>query len=342
MSMAKYIIRRVLALIPILVGVIFTTFILSRLMPGDPCLSLMPDQNSQSTLAAYYACRDNLGIDDPIWRQMLIYYGNLLRGDWGVSYQPPHIGIPVWNIIREYIGVTLELTIITLIFSSLIGIKTGIISAVHRNKTRDVVFRTIALVGVAVPVFWLGMMMQYIFSVNLRLLPAVEYKTPWMGDPPTLTGSRIIDSLVSGNWVLLFDTLEHLIMPSFCLTFISIAGMVRQTRSSMLEILQLDYIRTARAKGCKERSVINKHAFRNAIIPVVTLVGLRFAGLLGGAVLTETTFSLHGMGTLMIWAILGSNYNLINAIVTFLTIMFVAANLIVDVLYGVVDPRIRY
>jgi peptide/nickel transport system permease protein len=310
-------------------------------MPGDPCLALMAKPN-EAVYQAYLICRRDLGLDLPIWQQMIHYFGNIFRGDWGVSYSPPYIGVPVWEIFKFYFGVTFELAIITLILSSIIGIKTGIISAVHRNKARDMVFRTIALVGVAIPVFWLGMMMQYIFSVTLKILPAVEYHTPWMNDPPYITGSRIIDCFISGNWLLLGDTLVHLILPSFCLTFIYIAGMVRQTRSSMLEILQLDYIRTARAKGCKETKVINKHAFRNAVIPTITLIGLRFAGLLGGAVLTETTFSLHGMGTLMIWAILGSDYNVINALVSFLTIMFVFSNLVVDILYGIIDPRIRY
>ena len=339
--MLKYIVRRLLSLIPILLGVILTTFILSRLIPGDACIALMPGQNNQGTLREYMDCREDLGLDLSIWDQMVLYYSDLFRGDWGVSYSIA-MNFPVWEIFKEFIGVTFELTLITLFFSSLIGIKTGIISAVHRNKTRDVLFRSIALMGVAVPVFWLGMMMQYVFSVNLHWLPPNEYHTIWLDDPPLITGSRLFDSLITGNWVIFFDTVRHLIMPVFCLTFFSIAGFVRQTRSSMIEILQLDYVRTARAKGCKERTVVNKHAFRNGIIPTVTLIGLRFAGLLGGAVLTETTFSLHGIGNLMIRAINGSDYNVLNALVTFLTLIFVVANLVVDILYGLIDPRIRY
>ena len=159
---------------------------------------------------------------------------------------------------------------------------------------------------------------------------------------PVVTSLRLLDSLILGKFDYFWDTVLHLILPVFCLSFVSIAGITRQTRSSMLEVLELDYVRTARAKGCKEKDVIHKHAFRNALIPTITVVGLSFAGLLGGAVLTETTFTLHGMGRLTVDAIYGVDYDIINASVFLMTIIFVTANLIIDLLYGIVDPRIRY
>jgi len=200
---------------------------------------------------------------------------------------------------------------------------------------------------VALPVFFLGMLLQYTLGYLIRiddvaLFPSTGFKTIIYEDPPTVTGFRIWDAILSGQFYMVTDYLYHLILPVFCLSFISLASIVRQTRSSMLEVLEQDYIRTARAKGCKEKDVINTHAKKNAMIPVVTIVGLGFGSLLTGAVLTETTFGLAGMGQLLIDSIANSDYWVLNGLVFFFALVFIAINLITDVIYGILDPRIRY
>lgn len=194
----------------------------------------------------------------------------------------------------------------------------------------------------AIPVFWLGLVLQYFISYRLGWLPDSNYYSPGLPNPPYVTGFRILDSIIAGDWALMWDTILHLVLPVFCLTFITVASITRQMRSSMLEVLELDYIRTARAKGCNEKTVINKHAYRNALIPTVTIIGLDYAGLLSGAVLTETTFNLRGLGALVVQAINGIDYYVINGCVFLITIIFVLVNLFTDLLYGLIDPRIRY
>lgn len=203
-------------------------------------------------------------------------------------------------------------------------------------------FRGLALIGVAIPVFFLGMLLQYALGYMIDIFPATGYKSAGFADPPTITGFYLIDALILGRINLVYDYLYHLVLPVFCLSFITLAGIVRQTRSSMLEVLKQDYIRTARAKGCKEEDVINTHALKNSLIPTITVIGLNFAGLLGGAVLTETTFGLKGLGQLFVNAIVLRDYWVLQSIVFLLALIFVFATLITDLLYAYLDPRIRY
>ncbi|MEJ2250228.1 MAG: ABC transporter permease [Candidatus Lokiarchaeota archaeon] len=343
MSMIKYIIRRFLAAIPVLFGVLTLTFILSRLMPGDPVVAILGTRFTQAQHALWF---HRLGLDRPLYTQYIIYLGQLFTGNWGTTMTIAK-GLPVWNLIMERFPRTFDIAIFSVIIAAIVGLKTGVISATHRNKPRDTIIRGIALIGVAIPVFWLGLILQLIFGHFITiggqgLLPATGFKTGGYIDPPYITGERIIDSLLSGNIYLIFDYLKHLILPVFCLSFITIASITRQSRSSMLEVLQLDYVRTARAKGCKEKDVINKHARKNALIPSVTVIGLNFGGLLGGAVLTETTFNLNGIGMALVQAILHTDYWLLNGIVFLITIVFITVNLALDLIYGYLDPRIRY
>ncbi|TFF97071.1 MAG: ABC transporter permease [Promethearchaeota archaeon] len=338
MSMIKYIFRRILAAIPVLFGILTLTFILSRFMPGDPVLATLPERfNTEQYAAAYNA----LGLNKPIWDQYFIYLFDLFRGNWGQTYSLGR-GKDVWIVILSRFPRTFDIAIISIIIASIIGLKTGVIAAKHRNKTRDTLFRGFALIGVSIPVFWLGLILQYIFGYQLGLLPATGYKTSGIGDPPLITTNRFIDSLISGKWYLAFDYIEHLILPVICLTFITIASITRQSRSSMLEVLEQDYIRTARAKGAKERDVVNTHAQKNALIPVATVIGLNFGGLLSGAILTETTFNLNGLGDALLTAIVNTDYWLLNGIVFLITIIFLTINLTLDILYAALDPRIRY
>ncbi|MFW9969849.1 MAG: ABC transporter permease [Candidatus Odinarchaeota archaeon] len=342
MSMLKYIIRRLIAAIPVIFGVLTLTFIFSRLMPGDPIYALLQVLGISDPLPQVVAQYRRLyGLDLPIVAQYFRYLGDLFTGNWGLSISvAPQI--PVWDLISRSLPRTIDLTIFSMIIASYLGIKIGVISATHRNKLRDTAFRGMALIGVAVPIFFLGMLLQYTVAYLLPIFPGTYYKDATFEDPPLVSGFYWIDSLISGQLYKIPDYFYHLILPVFCLSFVTLAGIVRQTRSSMLETLQQDYVRTARAKGCKEKTVIHKHALKNSLIPTVTVIGLNVAGLLAGAVLTETTFNLMGMGSLLVQAINLIDYWLINAVVFIVTIIFVMATLITDLLYGILDPRIRF
>ena len=344
MSLLKYIIKRLLAAVPVIFGVMTLTFILSRFMPGDPVLAYLPEGKINWVL--YEKLKRSLGLYDPIYIQYLRYIGNIFVGDWGQSFSIAR-GMPVWELIMLKLPRTADIALFSIVIAAAVGIKTGIISATHRNKAKDTILRGVTLLGVALPVFFLGMLLQYTLGYLIRiddvaLFPTTGFKTITYVDPPNVTGFRIIDALISGEFYMVTDYLYHLILPVFCLAFISLASIVRQTRSSMLEVLEQDYIRTARAKGCREKDVINTHAKKNAMIPTVTIVGLSFGSLLTGAVLTETTFGLAGLGELLILAIRNSDYWVLNGLVFFFALVFISINLITDVIYGMLDPRIRY
>jgi peptide/nickel transport system permease protein len=307
-------------------------------MPGDPVQALLPINHTHEQ---YLAMKRWLGLDQPIIVQYFRYLSDLFTGNWGASFAINR-GVPVWDLIWERFPRTIELTLFSVLIASYLGIKTGIVAAKHRNKWQDTTFRGFALLGVSIPVFWLGMMLQYVFAYQLAWLPSGGFKNMRYGDPPYVTGFRLIDSLISGQLYMTIDYLQHLILPVICLAFITLASITRQTRSSMLEVLQQDYIRTARAKGCKEKDVLHTHALKNALIPTVTIIGLNFGGLLGGAILTETTFTMAGVGDLLISAISERDIYLINGLVFFSALLFVIINLFIDVLYGIIDPRIRY
>jgi len=338
MSMIKFIIRRLLSLLPVLFGVITLTFILSRLMPGDPILAHLPKNFSAEM---YADMLEDLGLHRPILEQYIIYLGDLFTGNWGNSVSLAK-GTPVWDLVLERFFRTFDIAIFSIIIAAFLGLKTGVISATNRNKPKDTVLRGFALVGVAIPVFWMGMMLQFLLAFQIPLFPGIGYKTAGIGDPPVITHLRIIDSILAFDMVILFDYIHHLILPVACLSFITLASITRQTRSSMLEVLGQDYVRTARAKGCKEKDVIKTHARKNALIPTITIIGLNFGGLLSGAILTETTFNLHGLGELLLVSIQNTDYWVLNGIVFLTTLTFIAINLGIDLIYGFIDPRIRY
>jgi len=338
MSLISYVARRILAMIPILIGVLLLTFMLSLQLPGSPF-------NSQGTKINYVTAgiaEEALGLDQPIHIQLGLYLLNILKGNWGnsISLAP---GIPVWTYIWKKAPLTIELAVLSQIFSISIGIRAGVFSSINKNNPKDTTVRFIALLGVAIPIFWLGMVMKYIFALQLHLFPTIHGISVLSNmELIEVTGFHMIDAILMGRLDIILDIIWHMILPVFCLAFVGLASITRQTRSSMLEVLELDYIRSARAKGCKEKDVINKHALKNAMIPTITIIGIRIGGLLGGAVLTETTFALDGFGSLMINAIQNRDYFVINALVLLTTAIFMVANLISDILYGVLDPRIRY
>ncbi|MFX1477412.1 MAG: ABC transporter permease [Promethearchaeota archaeon] len=342
MSLLKYILRRIIVMIPVLFGVLTLTFILSRMMPVDPVAAKLSAAGVHNYgEAQYHDMKCRLGLCDPIIVQYFRYLGELFTGHWGVSVNKAK-NMPVWDLIMTRLPRTIDLTIFSMIIAAYLGIKAGVISATHRNKAADTIVRGFSLVGVSFPVFFLGMLLQYSVAWKLGWFEPTGYKSPKYAPPPFVTGFFLIDSLISGEWYLIGDYLWHLILPVFCLSFIYIASFTRQTRSSMLEVMEQDYVRTARAKGCKEKNVIHQHTLRNAMIPTVTIIGLSVAGLLGGAVLTETVFNLDGIGTLFIDAITLGEYWLLNALVFLITIIFIMANLLTDIMYALLDPRIRY
>lgn len=342
MSLAKYIIKRLLLTIPVLFGVLTLTFILSRMMPGDPVIALLQAQNVHNINPNLIAQkRHELELDQPIIIQYFRYFSDLFKGNWGISVSSA-AGTSVWDLIVRRLPRTIDLSIFSIIIASYIGIKVGVISATHRKKARDTVFRGIALIGVSFPIFFLGMLLQFTFGYILDIFPMVGYKQMQYPDPPFVTGFFLVDSLVGGYFYLAADYVLHLTLPIFCLSFITLASILRLTRSSMLEVLEQDYVRTARAKGCKEKDVIRTHALKNALIPTTTLIGLNFAGLLSGAVLIETTFGIYGIGLTLVEAIRFYDYWVLNGIVFVIAIIFVLTTLITDILCGILDPRISY
>ncbi|MBT9160026.1 MAG: Glutathione transport system permease protein GsiC [Dehalococcoidia bacterium] len=301
------IVRRLLLTIPVLIGVSLLVFSMVRLIPGDPATAIA---GVHATPEFIEQIREEYGLDKPLHIQYSIFMGNLLRGDLGVSART---GRPVTTEIWDTFPNTVELTVASMVIASLIGIGAGVISATKRNSIFDNSSMLVALFGVSIPVFWLGLMLMLLFAVILGWFPA--------------TGR---------------GTISHLILPAITLGTASAAIIARMTRSSMLEVLHRDFIITARAKGLREQIVVYKHALKNALIPVVTIIGLQLGTLLGGAVLTETVFAWPGVGRLMVDSIMARDYPVVQGAVLLLALTFVFVNLFVDILYSFLDPRIRY
>lgn len=359
--MTRYIIRRLLLLIPVLLGISVVTFGMLRLIPGDPALVMLGERATPERLAEF---RQRMGFDAPLYLQYARYMRDLVRLDLGDSITTNR---PVTEEIAQRFPATFELTLGAMAFAMLFGIAAGIIAAYKHNSFADLSIMFIALIGVSMPIFWLGLMLAYLFgfklhwlppsgrlTVGIELLPMVQ---AWgLDDSLAGTGLRevlrslldffsgfyVLDALFTGNWKALWDVLKHLILPSVALGSIPMAIIARMTRSSLLEVLGEDYVRTARAKGLRERAVLFGHALRNALLPIVTVVGLQLGFLLGGAILTETIFSWPGLGRLVVNRILARDYPVVQGSVIIIALTFVLINLIVDVSYAYLDPRIHY
>jgi len=339
MGLQVYIFRRILLLIPVLIGMTLITFSVSHLIPGDPAaLSLGPHAHKDQ-IVAY---RHELGLDRPVYVQYWIYLKDLVHGDFGRSLTTHR---PVGEDLREYFPATFELTLIALLITVIMGIPLGIISAVKKDKWPDHISRVFSLTGVSVPIFWLGLLLQMVLSYRLGWLPMngrVEAQVLAMHPLHTITGLYILDSLITGNWAVLGSCLAHILLPAITLSYASLAVVTRMVRSSMLDVMEQDYVRTARAKGLSERLVVYKHALRNALIPAVTVIGLTFGMLLGGAFLTETIFSWPGMGRYAVGTITSLDFPAIMGVALIVALAYVTANLLVDVFYALIDARIRY
>jgi peptide/nickel transport system permease protein len=356
--MTQFFLRRLILLLPVLLGITFVTFALARVLPGDPCFAILGEKATAEQCAAY---RERQGLNDPILVQFVRYLGDVLQGNFGKSLKDSRL---VTDILLERLPMTLEVTLGAMLFSTTFGILFGLISAVKRNSAVDVATMIGANIGVSMPVFWLGLMLAYVFALTLKgtplWIPPSGRLSSGITIPPLietyhledLTGPALalvtfasnsvtFNALITGNGKVLRDALWHLILPCVAVGTIPLSIIARMTRSSLLEVLGLDYIRAARAKGLRERVVIFKHAMRNALLPIVTVIGLSFGGLMSGAVLTETVFALPGVGTQLVSAILSRDYSVVQAFTVVIALMFVVVNLIVDFSYAILDPRIR-
>ena len=333
--MRRYAIRRSLTVVPVLLGVSVLVFSFVHMIPGDPALTMLGERATPEKVAEV---RARLGLDRPIWRQYVLYFGNVLHGDLGVSVVR---GDPVTTDLLRRFPATLELALAAIVLAIAIGIPIGIGSAVWRNSLLDSLARLGALTGVSMPIFWLGLMLAWFFGVRLRVLPTgfrLESGTtlvPW-------TNFVMLDATLQGDWSALADALRHLVLPALALATIPLAIIARMTRASMLDVLSREYIRTAEAKGLSRRAVILRHALRNALLPVLTVIGLQVGQLLAGAILTETIFSWPGIGLWVYESIESRDYAIVQGASLFIAAIVVVVNLVTDLLYAAVDPRIKY
>jgi peptide/nickel transport system permease protein len=323
-------------MIPTIIGVTLITFTVSRLIPGDPiAASLGPNASPEQIEEA----RAELGLNKPLPVQYVIYLRNLARGDLGTSI---HSKRPVLDDLKDYFPATFELTTVSMLISIVLGIPIGVVAAVNRNRWPDVLSRLYALTGVSMPVFWLGLLLLFVFYVKLGWLPGVGRLDAHILPPTPITGLYLLDSLVTGNWKVFWNALTHILLPAFALSSAVMATISRMTRASMLEILRENYIRAARAKGLSARVVTYRHALINSVIPVLTITGVMYGVCLAGAVLTESIFSWPGLGRYAVKAITFLDLDAIMGFTLVATLIHVLLNLLVDIAYTIVDPRIRY
>lgn len=331
--MLAYIIRRLLVLIPTLLGISVIVFLMLRITPGDPAELLLGERATEEAL---HEIREHLGLNEPLYVQYGMFLKRLMKGDLGETIWSRQ---KVWVEVKERFPATIELAVAALLISCFFGIIFGIISATRQYSIFDYLSMLGALIGVSMPIFWLGLVFMLIFSVNLGWLPLSGRLSVGV-DLEVITNFYILDAILTKNWGALMDVLWHIIMPAITLSTIPMAIVARMTRSSMLEVLRQDYIKTAKAKGLSKFIVTFKHALRNALIPVVTTIGLQFGVALGGAILTETIFAWPGVGKWMFDAVMKRDYMVIQGGTLFIAAVFVVINLMVDVLYAVINPRI--
>jgi peptide/nickel transport system permease protein len=331
----RYAIRRSLTVIPVLLGVSILVFSFVHLIPGDPAVTMLGERATPEKVAEV---RARLGLDRPIHAQYLLYLGKVVRGDLGISIVR---GDPVLTDLLRRFPATVELAVAAIVLATLVGIPIGIVSAVWRKSVVDSLSRVFALTGVSMPIFWLGVMLAWVFAVELHWLPTgARLDSP--ADYEPLTHFVLLDAVLRRNWGMVEDVLRHLILPAVALATIPLAVIARMMRASMLEVLSRDYIRTADAKGLSRAAVILRHGLRNALLPVLTVVGLQVGSLLAGAILTETIFSWPGIGRWVYESIESRDYPIVQGASLFIGVIVVVVNLLTDLLYAAVDPRIKY
>lgn len=337
MALHTYIVRRILFAIPLIIGITVVSFIIANAVPADPINANLPQNalNDEELIAAF---REKWGLDETPMEQYLTYVGNLLQGDMGVSIKTKN---PVLEDIQQFLPATMELATVSIMVGMAMGIGFGVVSAVWRNSVIDYLVRVLALIGVSFPVFLLALIGLTVLHARLGWVVGPGRLSFLVRDPPHVTGLFTIDSILAGQWDTFRDAAAHLILPSLVLGSYVSGIIARITRSSLLEVLSLDYIRTARAKGLHERTVIIKHGLANAMIPVVTMIGLLYGSLMAGAVLTESIFAWPGIGRYAFRASTSQDFPAIMGVSMLIAFIFVVVNFIVDILYYFLDPRIR-
>lgn len=357
--MLGYTAKRLLVSIPVLFGILLVTFVMARLIPGEPCKAMLGEKASAATCEAF---SERFGLNEPISTQFFIYVSDVARGDFGTSIR---FSRPVTQILVERFPLTIELALSALVVAAIVGVSLGILAARRHNTFADVITMIIANIGISMPVFWLGLMLSYLFGLLLRGTPfwlppsgrltaglvsvpfyevwqwQLAADTTWAKFLEFLSNHYILNALVTGNWVVFWDAIRHMILPVIALATIPMAIIARMTRSSLLDVLGRDYVRTARAKGLLEGQMVRRHALGNAILPVVTILGLQMGALMGGAVLTESVFGLAGVGRMLVEAINARDYPVIQTFTLIIAVTYVAINLLVDLSYSYLDPRIR-
>ena len=337
MGLLSYIGRRLVLAAVVLAIVSVATFSLVHAVPGDPIGAIMGDRVADDPeIRAQYERR--WGFDKPLPVQYALYVRNLLRGDFGESMSTRQ---PVADDLQQFIPATIELSFFAMLFAVGVGVPLGVTAAVRQGRWPDHVARFLALIGTSVPVFWLGLLLAYLLSFRFQVFPRQGQLDVGQAAPPYVTGMITVDALLAGDWAALRSILRHLVMPSVVLGAFAMGIVARMLRSSLVAAMADDYVRTARAKGIVERRVVVSHALRNALIPTVTVLGLTFASLLAGAVLTETIFSWPGIGQYAVRTATRLDYPGLLGVTLFVAIAYIAFNLIVDVIYGILDPRIR-
>lgn len=335
--MLKYIIKRLLMAIPVLFGVSVIVFLIMRVFSADPAPVVLGEH---ATEAAMEAWRQANGLNDPILVQFWNFLTGALTGDFGTSY---YSHTPVMQEIMSRFPATIELAVVAIIIASIVGILLGVVAATHKGSLIDNISMIIALIGVSMPIFWLGILLIILFAGTWHILLSSGRMDPILQmNISGGSGLYIVDCIVAGDKEGLVDVLRHIILPAAALSMYSLAIITRMTRSSMLDTLNEDYVRTARAKGLRIGKVNRHHALRNAMLPVSTVIGLQFGSLLGGAMLTETVFAWPGIGKYTVDCILKSDFPVVQGVVLLIGCIFVIINLVVDIIYAYLDPRIKY
>jgi peptide/nickel transport system permease protein len=335
--LARYLLRRLGVSALLIVGVTLVTFVLTNLVPGDPVAANLGQRAAENpeTVAAY---RAHYGLDQPLPVQYVTYLGNLVQGDLGESQQTHR---PVLTDLQSAVPATLELAIGAIVLSVLIGVAFGVLAAVRRGRLADSALRLVSLVGISVPTFWLALVAFYVFSFQLDLAPGSGRLAPATTPPPHVTGLYTVDALLAGEWETFGDALAHLMLPTLVLTLYTVGLLTRFTRSAVLEVLEQDYVRSARAKGLPGRTVLFRYVLRAAMVPILTVVGLAFGALLSGTVLVEEIFAWPGVGSYAYQAASHLDLPAVMGVGLLVGVIYLVINLVVDLLYGVIDPRVR-
>jgi len=334
-SLRAYVLTRVVLTVPMLLILLTATFLLLRVAPGDPVTATLGDRVSPERADAI---RKGLGLNRPLWQQYAEYIGDIGRGDFGRSITTDR---PIRTTISDRFPATLELTLAAMAVAVLVGIVVGSLAARFRDTPFDVGGRLFGVVLYAAPIFWLGLMFQLLFSIWLHWFPTGNRIDAFL-EPRSITKLYVVDSLITGNWTALRSSARHLALPAVTLGLVIGGIFIRLVRVNMLQTLKSDYVEAARARGIKERRIVFSHAFKNALVPVVTIIGLQFALLLSGAVLTETTFTWPGIGLSLYRFLQNRDYIAVQGLVTFYALFVVGASLLIDVVSAWIDPRIRY